>query len=366
MQITIVDRYLFREVAFSWAAVTVVLFVILVSHSLMRVLVETAGGNLSADVILPLLCSTSINLLVTIVPLGLYLGVILGLGRLYQDSEMVVLSACGVGARGLYRPIIVLGLLGVLITLPLVTLVSPWAENWEQRIKTEADSQNLISLMSEGKFVEFQGGDVVLFTQTLSEDSVMRNVFMRQIVPGGHEALENAESARYQIDGPSGDQYLVFIDGQRNTIGAPEGGYQMVVYAKHGVRVPRVKVVSPRLKRAGKSTSDLGNSSDLADRAEFYWRIGIPLAAPLLAFLAVPLANTSPRTGRYGKIVVAILIYIVYANVLVLSRKWIATGQIPEWLGLWWVHGLLFSVALGLQSRISGVRLFNRREIAAR
>ena len=363
MHISIIDRYIFREVALSWAAVTVVLFVILVSHTLMVVLVEAAGGELSVDIVLPLLYSTSINLLVTIVPLGLYLGVILGLGRMYQDSEMVVLSACGVGARRLYRPILMLGVLGILITLPLVTLVSPWAENWEQRIKTTANTHNLVAMMREGTFVEFQGGDVVLFTQTLFEHSVMGDVFMRQITSSGNQALENARSARCQVDTASGDQYLVFSDGQRTTIGEPEGGYQIIEYGKHGVRVPQTKVVSPRVKQAGKSTLDLFKSTKLADRAEFYWRIGIPLAAPLLAFLAVPLSHTSPRSGRYGKMAIAILIYIAYANVLVLSRKWIASGQIPEWLGLWWVHALLFVFAMLLQFRVSGVALFSQNRV---
>jgi len=365
MRISIIDRYLFREVARSWAAVTLVLFVILVSHSLMRVLVKAAGGKLSADIILPLLYSTSVNLLVTIVPLGLYLGVILGLGRLYQDSEMVVLSACGVGVGKIYRPILTLGALGILITLPLITMVSPWAANWEQKIRSAADARSLISLMREGKFVESRNGDVVLFTQALSENGVMHDVFMRQTSAGGHEALERAGSARYQVDETSGDQYLVFFDGQRTTIGPPGSGFQIIDFDKHGVRVPQAEAVSPRVKRAGKSTLDLIHSTQLADHAEFYWRIGIPLAAPLLAFLAVPLSHASPRSGRYGKMAIAILIYIAYANVLVLSRKWIATGQIPEWLGLWWVHALLFTLALVLQSRVSGVSLFKRHKVTA-
>ncbi len=346
-------------------AVTLVLFAIMISHALLRVLVKAAGGQLSVDVVLPLLVATSINLLVTIVPLGLYLGIILGLGRLYQDSEMVVLSACGVGVKRLYRPVLVLGFLGILITLPLTTLVSPWAENWEQTIKADTSVNNLVALMREGKFVESQNGNLVMFAQTLPEGDLMQGVFLRQKTSDGHEALERASSAHYQFDQKSGEQYLVFVDGERTTLGVGEKGHQVIEFAKHGVLVPKEGGSSSTIKRLEKPTLDLIYSTAPADRAEFYWRIGIPFAAPLLAFLALPLSHTSPRKGRYGKVAIAILIYIAYTNLLVLSRKWIATEQIPAWLGLWWVHILLFMLALFLLRHTNNVRFFKRVKASA-
>ena len=355
MRIPVLDRYVFREIAFSWAAVTIVLFAIMISHALLRVLVKTAGGKFGVDAVLPLLAATSINLLVTIVPLGLYLGVMLGLGRLYQDSEMVVMSACGVGARRLYRPVMLLGVLGVAITWPLTTVVSPWAEKWEHDIKSATDANRLVALMQQGKFVESQGGDVVLFAQSLSENGEMKNVFMQQKSSDGNLAVENAELARYQVDDESNEQYLVFVNGQRTTVAPGEGDNQIITFAKHGVRIPDTTSESPAARRTSRNTLALWKSDQLADRAEFYWRIGIPFAAPLLAFLALPLAYTSPRKGRYGKIAVAILIYIAYTNLLVLSRKWIAAAQIPEWMGMWWVHLLLFVLALVLLKQIYGV-----------
>ena len=347
----------------SWVAVTLVLFAIMVSHALLRVLLKASGGSLTVDAVLPLLFATSVNLLVTIVPLGLYLGVILGLGRLYQDSEMVVLSACGVGAWELYRPVAALGLVGMLITFPLTTWVSPWSKNWEQDIKYNASTGGLVALMSEGGFVELQGGNIVLFAHTLPSPDVMHDVFMRQRIPDDREALENAKTVQYQLDSRSGDQYLVFIDGQRATFGVEGGNHQLIEFAKHGVRVPEVRVVSRKTVRAGKATLDLIRSEALADRAEFYWRIGIPFAAPLLALLALPLSYTSPHKGRYGRVAIAILIYIIYTNLLVLSRKWIAAGQIPEWLGLWWVHALLFYVALNWLCYTHGLRLFHKSDM---
>ena len=356
MQIPIIDRYLFREIALAWLAVSTVLFTIMISNALLRVLVKTSGGGVAVDSILPLLAATSIDLLATIVPLGLYLGVMLGLGRLYQDSEMVVMSACGVGASKLCKPVLVLGVLGILITMPLTTLVSPWAERWQHAIKMETNANRLAALMQAGKFVESQGGKIVLFAQSLSDEREMQEVFMRQRGDDGQQALEVAESARYQVDRQSGDQYLVFENGERTTFSEADGEHQIISFAKHGVRVPSAETVSSAVRRAGKPVEQLLESSSAEDHAEFYWRIGIPFAAPLLALLAVPLSHTSPRSGRYGKVAIAIVIYIAYANMLILSRKWIAAEQIPAWLGLWWVHTILFVVTLILLKRHYGVR----------
>eukprot|EP00494_Astrolonche_serrata_P016657 UN16827 len=100
---------------------------------------------------------------------------------------------------------------------------------------------------------------------------------------------------------------------------------------------------------------ELATSPQLKDRAEFQWRAGIPLAALVLALLAVPVAHTTPRKGRFAKIAMAILIYTVYTNFLVLARKWIESGQMSEALGLWWVHLLLTIVTLGLIYTTFGV-----------
>jgi len=106
--------------------------------------------------------------------------------------------------------------------------------------------------------------------------------------------------------------------------------------------------VEPRLQRRSKTLKQLLASDDLVDLAEVQWRISIPLAALLLALLAVPLSYTSPREGRFGKIAIAILIYIPYANLLVLARKWIANGSISPWVGLWPVHFAVLALIIYL------------------
>jgi lipopolysaccharide export system permease protein len=89
-------------------------------------------------------------------------------------------------------------------------------------------------------------------------------------------------------------------------------------------------------------------AADLEHVAEMQWRIGVPLATIILGILAVPLAKTQPRAGRYGRLAVGLMVFIVYLNMLSAAKSWIEQGSISPLLGLWWVHGVMLAVALGI------------------
>jgi len=61
----------------------------------------------------------------------------------------------------------------------------------------------------------------------------------------------------------------------------------------------------------------------------------------------VPLARTSPRQGRYGKLLAAILVYVIYYNLGVLARAWLEKGAAPPQIGIWWVD-LVFLAAVAV------------------
>jgi lipopolysaccharide export system permease protein len=98
----------------------------------------------------------------------------------------------------------------------------------------------------------------------------------------------------------------------------------------------------------------LWRSSDPLDQAELQARISGPLSLFALMLLAVPLSRSRPREGRYARLGVGMLIYIIYANTLSIARLALERGEVPPWLGLWWVHGLLGLVGLTLLARETG------------
>jgi len=337
------------------AAVLVVLLVIMVGNVLGRSLSSVTDGAIQADMLLILVGVKSINLLVTLIPLGLYLGILLSHGRFYRDNEMSVMQACGVGWMDLLRPTAVIGLIGVVLISVLTVFASPWAARYEQTLKQQIRDQSALSLVTPGKFVESSDGNTVFFAhQSNAERTQFNDVFMYRQRGNNPPAVDSARIASYQLDSQSGDEYLIFTDGQ-TSVGKPgDAEYAITEFKRQGILRPRQSSGEPRLIRKGKYLSDLWGSDELIDKAELQWRISIPLAALLLALLAVPLSYTSPREGRFGKIAIAILIYIPYANFLVLMRKWISAGSVPAWVGLWPVHIAVAILILCLLARRTG------------
>ena len=136
--LTRLDRYLLREVAQTSVAVTGVLLVILLSNQLARVLGQAAQAEFPGSVVVTLIGLTTLQQLTVLVPVGLFLGIVLALGRLYHESEMTAMSACGVGPLSIYRPIALFTLLVVGLLAALSFRVVPEAGARVQQIRAEA------------------------------------------------------------------------------------------------------------------------------------------------------------------------------------------------------------------------------------
>ncbi|HFD88326.1 MAG TPA: LptF/LptG family permease, partial [Gammaproteobacteria bacterium] len=129
-------------------------------------------------------------------------------------------------------------------------------------------------------------------------------------------------------------------------------------YALNRIHVPGV-VASTRTKLNMLPFSELLGKGDRRLNAELHWRLSFPISMVILSFLAVPLSHTSPRKGRFGKVAVAILLYVLYANLLGLGKNWLQTGAIPGWMGLWWIHVLFLMLFVGLMIRRGGMPVRN-------
>lgn len=94
--------------------------------------------------------------------------------------------------------------------------------------------------------------------------------------------------------------------------------------------------------------TDLLQSDELVHIAEVQWRLSLPIATIILAILAVPLSKAEPRAGRYGKLALGLLAFIIYFNMLSAGRTWVEKELVSTTLGLWWVHGVALLFALSL------------------
>lgn len=356
MPLTIIDRYLLREVVQTWAAVTAVLLLILVTNSLAYMLGKVVEGELAGDAVLPLFLTNVTGYVVTLIPLGLYLGLLLSFGRLYAESEMSALGACGVSFARLYRPVMIAGATAALLTAALTFWVSPWAKRVEHEIEEQMAARSELTGIAPGRFNRASDGRVVLFTERRDEQGRLDEVFVEATDADGETHLVRARSAIERRDPDTGWRFLEFHDGHRYTGEPGTAEFQVVEFERHGVRVPQPPAQAGEVGRDGLSVAELRRADDPEAHAELQWRLALPLACLILALAAVPLSHTTPRKGRYGKVAVALLIYLVYSNVLVTARNAVAEGTVSPAIGMWWAHGLALIAVAALVMHRSGWR----------
>jgi lipopolysaccharide export system permease protein len=349
------DRYILREVAVTWIAVTGVLLAILLSYQLSRVLTQAAANDFPQSVVLTLLGLTSAGYSTLVVPIGFFLAIMLGLGRLYHESEMAAIQSCGVGPAGLYRPISVLG---VVITALLVWLsfwAVPEAAARSQHVREEALRNAQFGSLEPGRFRTFGGGSVVFYAESVDDNRILHNVNVfvdRTRDPRTPGEIEVWVATRAEQRGAGQtDQTFVLYDG-RHYRGVPGSGeFQMTLFSEGGYPIHLGELTGRRGDSGLKPTRELLRSSDVRDRVELQWRISTPLMAIVLMVIAVPLARLRPRQGRFGRIGFAILAYFVYSQLLIAARTWVETNVISPEIGLWWVHAVAMCVGLWMLAR---------------
>ena len=124
--------------------------------------------------------------------------------------------------------------------------------------------------------------------------------------------------------------------------------------------VPAPKDRSYPLRVQALSTKELWQSDDPEHKAELDWRITLPVSTLIIVMMALPLSQTTPRGGRYSKLALGILLYLIYSNLLGIGKAWISKGVVPYWIGTSWVH-VLGVITLYILLRYSGLIMAKNR-----
>ena len=343
----ILDRYIFREIALTWLGVTMVLLMILLTNQFARVLGDVAKGTLPQTAF-DVIGLSAAQYLTVLVPIGLFLAVMLALGRLYRDSEMPAMMACRVGPSGVYRPLMWL-LVPLALGVAWLSIVgTPKALTTIDRISAEARREADLASIEPGRFTVFGPDEAVVYGESVSADGIMENVFMERRVDDDLVEVVVAKRGEQKESEDQNTRLLVLHEGRRYEGIPGTARFRVVEFVEHGIpyRLPSLEPSEPRPRAM--SFASLRNSNAPEHIAERQWRMSVPISTVLLALLAVPLSRSRPREGRYGRIAIGLLVFIIYFNVLSAAKAWTEEATISPTLGLWWVHGCMLALTLGL------------------
>lgn len=344
------------------------LLLILMSNKFSRFLGEAANGSLPKDTVFELLGYSSINYLIILIPIGLFIAVLLSLGRLYQDSEMSAMHACGIGPWQVFRPVLFLAIIAAAGLYWLSMEVAPWAAKQVLQIRNTALEEVQLTQLEPGQFLTADEGNVVFYAESKNLSGQLEKVFLQQSTKNkNQDKAETQNDSKqtqqivtakigYQEETTLREQKLfVLKDGVRYQGIPGQRDYEKVRFAEHGIPIRTKSSKQYELGVEELPSREL-DKSKLDHMAEWQWRWSIPISVLLLAFLALPMSKTNPRQGRFGKVAIAILLYVVYSNLLALSKTWIEKNELSSDVGVWWVHLLLVAITLFLLFQQYGFR----------
>ena len=346
--------------------VMLVLLLIAISMQMVGLLGKVTAGILQTNTLMIMLGLNIFSLLVFVLPLSLYLGILLALSRLYRDSEMTAIAACGIGSAYILRTVLIVGIIFALIQSVLTLQLAPWAETHYARLTEKSKKSTDIEGVIPGRFNELSGGKGVVYVQNLdSEAGELQNVFLQ--MEGGAKdkgrATVVAEKAYKYKDEKTGDQFMLLENGSRYEGLPGDENFTMIEFKQHGIRVEEKNIAVTHYRHRGIATKDLIASDNVTYKAELQWRISSALFCIGLALLAVPLSKTSQRQGRYGKLALAIIIYVLLSNLLSVARSWVHNGKVEPEIGMWWVHGVVLLLVIVMVLQQTGIKyLFSRKQ----
>jgi len=348
--ITVLDKMIAKDLLVTLFSVWTVLVVIIVSRKFINVLDLAIKGQVANETLLTILGLKTIVVSVNFLPAALFMTVLMVLGRMYRDQEMSAVSSAGGGSATIYRAVFLLVFPLALLAVGLALYVSPWAAaTMEQIIHKDGENADIRGIAA-GRFSEYSQGDLVFYVESITADKTMHKVFV-QNRQNGIPGIINAESARMK-DLPDG-RFVVFEQGRR-TQGQPgELNFIVEEFVEYAVRLED-KISEVTYPKEAVTSDFLWHSTVKRDIAELQRRYSIPVGILLLSFLAVPLAQVSPRGGVYGNVMAGFLIYFIYGNLGSVNQSWVIRGAIVPWLGLLWVNVLLFLTGTFLLARIYG------------
>ena len=342
----IIQRYLLREILYSFLGTLLVLLLIIVGNTFVRLLGGVSSGDLPVDLLGRMVLMGSINGAIQLIPVALLIGMMLAFGRLYRDNEISALHSSGVGPKEFYKGIFLFVLPLTLLLAAMVLYVVPSIEFALQNIKTEIKQRPEASGIPVGEFMHSKVGNTqfTIFVEKLDDENVVMEHFFMHSGTDSKDTVLTAKKALLFVDQQDGERVLQINDGSRYDHNLENNEFMVFHFGEHGIRVPS-SILSSENKLVATSTTDLMQQDTLASKAELHWRLAIILSAPVVALLAFPLSYTTPRQGRFGKLALGILLYAIYANLLITGKSMIEDGKIPSMVGLWWAHLIFIALA---------------------
>ncbi|MDE2400689.1 MAG: LPS export ABC transporter permease LptF [Burkholderiales bacterium] len=339
------DSSVRRELWRSFVGTLVVLLTVVLTMVLIRILAQATMGAFAPSDVSLMLGYTLLGQMPLLLSLALFVSVVAVLSRLWRESEMVVWQVSGAQQLSFLRPLWQMGI-AVLLGVALLSLVArPWAQSQTQILKSRYEKRSDIARVQPGLFQASSDGSRVFFIDAHSDGQrTGKNIFI-VLTKDGQETVITAQEG--QIETQAGQRYLNLERGERTQTDLTNGNKVMSRFATARIligEVDRDADAQPEVRAM--PTLDLLASTVPAARGELVWRLGLVWATLNMMLIGLGLAAGNARRSSNWSLVFALLVFVIYFNLLSLTQNWVSTGKLGTWTALLGVHGALTLAAL--------------------
>lgn len=338
----VIDRYILSEVFKVFFAVLGTVMLIVVSMLFLRTLEEVNTGALGSDLVLRFMGLQVVRDTSSLLPPVFFIAVLVALGRMARDSELIAFSACGLGPVQTYRSLLYAAIPIAILTAWFSFYLRPLVVGEIQEIRSRQKEQVYrVTGLQAGRFYQQADGQITLYVEEIRDKGKLHNIFVHDSRDGQIKLVFSNEGL-LRHDKISGDQFVTLLNGRRYD-GAPgQLDYSIGEFERYNLRVEQQEADDFRsYKRATFNTMDLVASGDLKDKAELQYRLSSVLAIITLTILSVPLTTKSPRQRGTWRMSVAFFTYFSFFNLQRVATNWYETGVTPVWLGSLWYQALI-------------------------
>jgi lipopolysaccharide export system permease protein len=217
----LIFRYLAKEVFTTLVALTSILLLIFMSNQFVQYLNRAASGKLPFVFVMKLLMLELPNLMALLLPLGFYMALLLAYGRLYAESEMTVLQACGYGSRQLLKHSFIMAAVVFFLVTILMLWASPLISLERSKILRATGIQTIIQTIVPGRFRAISGGRQIFYVESMNRThSMAQHVFIARLVEkesGPQWDVLWADRAFAETEPNSFEDYLILQNGKESS-----------------------------------------------------------------------------------------------------------------------------------------------------
>lgn len=285
-----------------------------------------------------------------ILPLSLFLGLLMTYSRLYTESEITVMHACGLGKSVLVKAALVLAFFTATLAVINIAWMLPWSSQYQEQVLADAKANPGLAAMVEGQFKTTKDRNIVLYIGDVKGHQ-FSNIFMAQLRPANEQrpSVVVADTG-YLRENAKGEQIVVLDKGTRYEGTALLRDFRITDFNNYQAVIDHQESEVRNDKVEQKNMYQLWKDNDPESNAEFHWRLTIVFSVLIMAILVVPLSEVNPRQGRVLSMLPAMLLYLIFFLLQSTLRNSAEKGEVDPKIAMWLVNFGYLGLAIVLNA----------------